>query len=479
MRVRPLVVVVVVLLAAGHLPATGQAVDAPGSIKKQIDRTVERGDYAAAARLLEGLLEQQPRDPAMLYRAAGVYCRLGEHDRAASYLLRAVQAGWRRFDRMKRDPDLKPLHDHPTYEAILEAEERVAARLADDALRRWRTIYGEEHYRYEKDEERRLAYATALDSVSHREMRRMVERLADHLIDRLFEAPPSYTVLIAVPAPQDAGPLFADERVGGIYEHDRRRLIARDIGRSLRHEFVHALHHGHMERLGQPHRLWVQEGLAALYEDYLLQNDGSVRFLANERHNIIKRRERLGRTTRWRDLFSMPSDQFMARAGQLYPQARSMFEFISEKGKLGAWYQAYIRHFGEDPGGAAAFEAAFDKPVDEVEQAWRQWVAARPFVDARIDQGDAAIGIESTLVGATNDGVLITRVLPGTAAARSRLRTGDVIVSVDGRATRSLAELQGVIGSRQVGEQVRLRARRGGGYFTVILTLRPLRAMSQ
>jgi len=478
MRIRPLVVVVVLFLTAGHLPAGGQIVDGPNSAQKQIERRVERGEYAAAAALLERLLEERPRDAAMLYRAACVSCRLGERDRAASYLLRAVKAGWRRFDRMKRDPDLEPLRDHPTYEAILEAEERDAGRLADSALRRWRTTYGEERYRYEKDEVRRLAYATALDSVSHREMRRMVERLADHLVDLLFKAPPSYTVLIAVPAPRDAGPLFSDERVGGIYEHDHRRLIARDIGRSLRHEFVHALHYGHMERLGQPHRLWVQEGLAALYEDYLLADDGSVRFLPNERHNIIKRRERIGRTTRWRDLFSMSSDQFMARAGQLYPQVRSMFEFIWEQGKLLAWYEAYVRNFDEDPGGAAAFEAAFERSLDEVEQAWHDWVAARPFVDARIDQGDAAIGIESTLVGTTNDGVLITRVLSGSAAARSRLRTGDVIVSVDGRATRSLAELQAVIGSRQVGERVRLRARRGGEYFTVILTLRPLRPLS-
>ncbi|NIM60902.1 MAG: hypothetical protein GTO30_04390, partial [Acidobacteria bacterium] len=52
---------------------------------------------------------------------------------------------------------------------------------------------------------------------------------------------------------------------GGIYEHERRRLIARDIGASLRHELTHAYHYADMDRLGQRHPLWVQEGIATLY----------------------------------------------------------------------------------------------------------------------------------------------------------------------------------------------------------------------
>ena len=56
------------------------------------------------------------------------------------------------------------------------------------------------------------------------------------------------------------------------------------------------MHYGHMARLGQRHPLWVQEGLATLYEDYDLDTAGTVRFLPNRRHNIARRRARSGRT---------------------------------------------------------------------------------------------------------------------------------------------------------------------------------------
>jgi len=52
---------------------------------------------------------------------------------------------------------------------------------------------------------------------------------------------------------------------------------------------------------------------------------------------------------------------------------------------------------------------------------------------------------------------------------------GDVIVSIDGRATRSMDELQALIASKRVGDRVRVRARRGTQYLTVIVTLQALR----
>ena len=63
----------------------------------------------------------------------------------------------------------------------------------------------------------------------------------------------------------------------------------------------------------------------------------------------------------------------------------------------------------------------------------------------------------------------------GEAAGRARLRADDVIVMVDGRATRSLRELQAVIGAKDVGDEVMIRVRRGDRYFTRLATLRPLR----
>ena len=471
----------IVLATAVSPPVAAQGRPAPLVAERGIFRAFDDGDYRRAAELIEDYLVQWPGSGQMLYNLACAYSRLGEREKATAALLRAVKAGFGDFEHMKSDPDLAAIRDEEIFQAILEAARRVADGAGADALQRWKRTFGEEHYRFEVDEERHLAFATALDEVSHREMRDMLQRQADHLTKTLFADPPTYTVLIAVPTPDDAIVLFGGaDAVGGRYEHAARRLISRDIGSSLRHEFVHALHYAHMERLGltEPHPIWIQEGLATLYETYDQAENGAITFLPNERTNVVKRLARIGRLAKWEDLFAMSAERFMARPGQLYPQVRAIFEYLAERGKLGPWYRAYVEHFAEDATGARAMEIVFDRPVDEIEETWRQWVERRPEIDTRIEYGDAALGIESD-INASNDGVLIARILPGSAAGRSRLRAGDVIVSVDGRPTRSFAELRAIIGARKVGETIEVRARRNGRYFSTSVVLQPLRGVRE
>ncbi len=447
------------------------------NLEQRIRKAFADGDYRSAAGLIEEFLERTPNDPVMLYNAACAYARLGEGDRAADYLLRSVQAGLRDVAQIKRDPDLASIRDHATYKTLVARVEWSSGREAQAALDRWRELYGENEYRYERDDERHLAYATALDSESHQQMRLMLEREADHRLKTLLGAVPSQYVLIAVPTPRDARRLFDNDQIGGIYEHSRRQLIARDIGASLRHEFFHAMHYAHMDQVGQLHPLWVQEGLASLYEDYRLLPDGSAIFLANERHNVVKGLADDGALLPWAQLFALSEERFMALATTLYPQVRSIFEFVADQGKLRAWYNALVAGFQADPTGAKAFVVAFGMPLADVERAWRRWVARRPPIDTSIDPGDAALGVETDPAG-SNDGVLVKRVLSGSAAAIGQLRPGDVIVSVDGQATRSLPELQAVIARKSVGETVRVRARRDGDYLSLIIRLRPLRSMN-
>jgi hypothetical protein len=446
----------------------------PAELEGRIASAFEDGAYRRAADLIESYLAGEPDDVTMLYNAACAYCRLGSLERSAEYLLRAVKAGFVDFEFMGRDPDLAGLRRHPTFTAIMEAAERVAARAGPSALERWRDRFGTDGYRYETDDARRLAYATALDEVSHRQMRRMLERQADQLVESLFEAPPEKVILIAVPKPADGAELFnGDDQTGGIYLHGARRLIARDIGSPLRHEFVHALHYGHMERLGQAHPIWIQEGLAALYETYELDDDGAIRFLPNQRHNLVRRRARAGLLMPWSRLMDLSSGDFMRGAGHLYPQVRSIFEYLAEQGHLHGWYRAFVAQFGEDPSGARAMEITFDQPLEETERAWRRWVLDRPELDVTIGLGDAALGIQSE-PRASNDGVLVTGVLRGSAADGAGVRRRDVIVAVDGRPTRSLLELQSVIATRRVGERVQVRLRRKDEYLDLTMTLRPL-----
>jgi hypothetical protein len=352
----------------------------------------------------------------------------------------------------------------------------VAADAGKTAVERWRDEYGSKVYRYETDEQHRLNYATALDADAHKRMREMLEREADQLIKTLFEKPPSYFVLIAVPTPADSDKFFnGDDSVGGMYDHTQRRLIARDIGGSLRHEFFHALHFGNMERLNQQHPLWMQEGLACLYEDYEIAGDGSIKFLPNDRQYVVKNRAKSGILIKWSDLFALTAKQFMAKAPEMYPQVRSIFEFVADRGKLADWYKYYITHFDDDRTGAKAFEAVFNLPIADVEKAWRQWIIAQPPVNLMIRDGDAALGIRVAANG-SNDGVYISDILPDSAASKAKLRRGDVIVSIDDRATTSGPELRKVIASKNAGDVVKLRVRRSGEYFTVSLTLQRLSA---
>ncbi|UCD76393.1 MAG: PDZ domain-containing protein [Phycisphaerales bacterium] len=449
--------------------------DDASSLSRAVFRCFADGDYARAAELIETHLEDAPNDAVMLYNLACARSRMGQVDDAASALLRALRAGFDDFDTMRDDPDLAALRGHPTFDAIFERAGRTKGKEARNVLDLWRATYGEEDYRCERDDERRIAYATALDETSHCEMKEMIQQQADQMIRDLFGEPPDDYILIVVPTGEDAEALFPGQgNVGGIYRHADRRLIARNIGGSLRHEFAHALHYAHMERLGltTAHRMWVQEGLAALYEDYQWLEDGSIRFLPNNRHNVVKNRARLDRLAKWSDLFAMSGEQLMDRAGRLYPQVRSIFRFLADRGKLADWYRAYVATFPEDPDGGKAFEMTFRQPVEEVEQAWREWVDRQPSFDDLIAPNDAALGIRSE-DGLRNDGVLITEVLPGSAARRGGLTVGDVIVSVDGRSTRSPAELIGIIGSKRVGDTLTVRIRRRDRYLSIAVTLRP------
>jgi tetratricopeptide (TPR) repeat protein len=477
MRMPRLIVLSVLALLITAAPAMAQRDRSwPREQQRAIYRAFDRGDYERAASLIESYLEHRPNDAGMLYNLACAYAQLDRKDDAASALLKSVRAGYRDFEHMKRDPDLESIRGEELYKAILEAAQQAQTEGAEETLARWKATYGEEGYRFEIDEKHKLAFAAALDDESYAWMLDGLKKEADHLINTLFDEAPPYYVLIAVPTPEHADAIIGDPEIGGRYEHGRRRLITRDIGGSLRHEFVHAYHFAHMERLGlrRPHPLWIQEGLATLYEDYEIEPDGTFTFVSNKRHNIVRRRARLNLLMDWRDFFELSADRFMDKASWTYPQTRSIFEFIADRGKLRDWYRAYVDNYTTDRTGVRAFEVAFGRPLEEIEDDWKKWVLARPEVDVRIVSNDAALGVTS-VPNSSNDGILIDEVLPGSAAARARLRSGDVIVAIDDRPTRTMEELQRVIGSRRVGDRVEVRARRRGEYFTVTAVLRPLR----
>ncbi len=59
-------------------------------------------------------------------------------------------------------------------------------------------------------------------------------------------------------------------------------------------------------------------------------------------------------------------------------------------------------------------------------------------------------------------GALVSQVMPGSAAEKAGIRTGDVVLSVDGKVIRNATELRNEIGLKRVGEEVALEIHRDG-----------------
>ena len=300
----------------------------------------------------------------------------------------------------------------------------------------------------------------------------MLVRQADQMSGSLFGSFQPDWIFVLVPAQSEQGIFSIDPSTPGWYEHSRRMLVTADIGASLRHEFAHVLHWGHMDRIGQRHPMWVQEGLAALYENYSIDGANQrIKFRINERHNIARKLVMEGEAPPWRELLKMGPTLFMKGANRNYPLARSMFEFIADEGKLEAWYENLVESWYEDKTGRVALEKTFDAPLRDIERSWERWVRARGRFDDMIDQGDASIGISAT---DAVDGCIVTRLIPGGGAAEAGMKKDDIIVRVGNQTVRSTRELMLAIARRKVGEVVAIRVRRGSDYLDLAVRMKPL-----
>jgi hypothetical protein len=349
--------------------------------------------------------------------------------------------------------------DTPADPATLAPADPITRdTLAQKQYDEWRRTHGDKAYRYGQDAKHRLLLATCLDETSQAEMLAMIAAQADQQAATLFAAPPGYQVFVAIATPADAKAIFnGSATTSGMYEHPQHRLVSADIGSVLRHEFTHAMHFGHMERLNQPHPIWVQEGLASLYETYDLRPDGSLEFLPNPRHNQARDLASRRASVPFAQVMAMDPDAFMQRSQALYPQVRSMFEFLADVGKLRQWYRRYTETFAQDRTGRRAMEDVFGKPIAKVEDDWRAWVLKRPAVANSATAMRRSVGVEVTSVP---DGVKVTKVDRRSAAQRAGIQAGDVIVQLAGAPVRSVREWDAAVGALRAPE-VAVVVRRG------------------
>ena len=102
---------------------------------------------------------------------------------------------------------------------------------------------------------------------------------------------------------------------------------------------------------------------------------------------------------------------------------------------------------------------------------------ARKTADQLIKNGKATYPVMGISVDMnySGDGAMIAKtagaIVPGGAAAKAGLKSGDIITEIDGRAITSSEELIVAIRSHNVGEEIEVTYKRGGTSETVRLTL--------
>lgn len=430
--------------------------------------------------------EADQDSPIPWYNLAAVACLRSDPDLAQRHMVRSIGMGFCDIRAIRRDPQLAVLRDTQFYKDLdkgwgdvlnahhnadqARAERLVPSGRTQRTIDRWKLELVSAHDDTSTDEA-----AAELALICGWSATTLFTRLDQP--DAFAEDPWAFVVLpdragFAKWAVDAFGPGARGgiSSIGGAYDHNRRRLVAQDLGATLRHELVHVMHWRDMSRLGQEHAAWVQEGLASLVEDYDLR-DGTLECAPSWRTNIVKRLGDSGRLPTIEQLAATPLDRFVAsRPLARYAHARAVMLFLLDRGKLTEFYDRYTKTYDRDPTALTALRDTLGMTQADAEAAFRDWLTALPTVAETGSDLSATLGVE--VENGTGDGVRVTDLPPG-ARQRTNLHLGSFITAVNNRPTRDLFELIRVLSDYAPGDKVTLSVRRGKVRSTAEVELQP------
>jgi len=93
------------------------------------DHYTQRGCYAEGLKVDEHLARLEPRSPLVFYNLACSCSLIGQFDRAALALEKALQLGYRDFRWLARDPDLHQLRQQPIYRDLEAKIQRMKVKV--------------------------------------------------------------------------------------------------------------------------------------------------------------------------------------------------------------------------------------------------------------------------------------------------------------------------------------------------------------
>jgi len=158
----------------------------------------------------------------------------------------------------------------------------------------------------------------------------------------------------------------------GFYASDRRCLIMNIAtgGGTLVHEMVHAF----MESNFPQYPAWFNEGLASLYEQSGQRNDHIVGY-TNWRLAGLQKAIRDKKVPSFKYLTFTNTRQFYHQDnGTNYAQARYLCYYLQQKGKLRAFYKAFLKNHKTDPTGYKTLVEILDvKDMDAFKKQWESY----------------------------------------------------------------------------------------------------------
>jgi hypothetical protein len=166
--------------------------------------------------------------------------------------------------------------------------------------------------------------------------------------------------------------------VYGFFSPSHRSLVMNlglGIG-TLSHELVHPI----LEADFPQAPIWLNEGIASLYEAPVMPRRGEIHGRKNWRHPRLL--AALG-SSRERDqttlpaLFAMSNDAFRGANEALhYAMARYSCQWLDEQGRLWDFYHAWRDGLAADPTGEKAFAKVLGRSPSEANADWTRWVMA-------------------------------------------------------------------------------------------------------
>lgn len=448
---------------------------AAGIFQQSIDAFRAR-DYARAQTLLRRALAAQPGNFVFHYNLACCLAAQGDNAGAADQVVKAVEHGFTDIRHLKRDPHLESVRNEAAYLEIIKHWPALQLASLEANLVVQRRMFAK-GYREWRDEKLKLHCLSAFDQRTDDAVKAEFTRLSEwaranvfpDLLDPAQVADDAWVVVV-LPTQADfmkwaetvygPGAVRGTSMIAGSYEHDAKRLVSMDLGATLSHEFLHVLHWRSMTRLGQQHPVWIMEGLCSLVEDYDLTGAGTLTPTPSWRTNTVKRIAKLGKVTPMADLSTMTQTRFTGqRPLANYATARAAFLYLYVKGALEKFYADYTDTYAQDPSGLRALESATGLAGTDLDADFRGFIRALPEAAETIKPGMASLGLE--VEAGAGDGPVVRVVHRRKAGEVPLLRPGDVLVSINARPVREMAELVRVLGGFHPGDTVSVEYRRG------------------